>query len=115
MSNSIGKMRYRIKVETATNTRDTGGGITQAYTPVTFIYANIKPTNANSSYRQGIVQEKVTHEVTIRYMNNISTNHRISYGSRLFDIKGIINIDERDRFLKLLCEEGVAIWRHQYR
>ena len=109
MANSIGKMRYRIKVENPTNTRDAGGGLSQTYTPVTFIYANIMPTNANSSYRQGIVQEKVTHELTIRYMKNIGTNSRISFGSRLFDIKGIINVDERSRFLKLLCEEGVAI------
>jgi head-tail adaptor len=42
-------------------------------------------------------------------MDNISTNHRISFGSRTFNIKGIINVDERDRFLKLLCNEGVAI------
>jgi len=109
MSNSIGKMRYRVKVENATNTRDAGGGMSQNYTAVTFIYANIKPVNANSSYRQGMVQEKVTHEVTMRYMKNIGTNSRISYGTRLFDIKGIVNVDERDRFLKLLCEEGVAI------
>ena len=109
MSNSIGKMRYRVKVENATNTRDAGGGLSQSYSPVTTIYANIKPMNANSIYRQWIVQEKVTHEVTIRYMKNISTNSRVSYGSRNFNIKGIINVDERDRFLKLLCEEGVAI------
>jgi len=109
MSNSIGKMRYRVAIESATNTRDAGGGLTQSYAPVTYIYADIKPTNANSTYRQGIVQEKVTHEVTIRYMTNISTNSRINYGTRLFNVKGIINVDERDRFLKLLCEEGVAI------
>ena len=109
MSNSIGKMRYRVKVETATNTRDAGGGLTQSYTPVTFIYANIKPLKADSTYRQGKVQEKVSHELTIRYMDNISTNHRISFGSRTFNIKGIVNVDERDRFLKLLCNEGVAI------
>ena len=42
-------------------------------------------------------------------MKNIGTNSRISFGTRLFDVKGIINVDERDRFLKLLCEEGVAI------
>tara|TARA_R110001583_G_scaffold194878_1_gene367424 strand:+ start:937 stop:1266 length:330 start_codon:yes stop_codon:yes gene_type:complete len=109
MANSIGKMRYRIKVENATNTRDAGGGMSQAYNSAAFVYANIKPTNANSSYRQGMVQEKVTHEITMRFMKNIGTNSRISYGTRLFDVKGIINVDERDRFLKLLCEEGVAI------
>ena len=110
MANSIGKMRYRVKVENSTNTRDAGGGISQSFSPVTYIYANIKPTNANSTYRQGMVQEKVTHEVTIRYMNNISTNSRVTYGTRNFNVKGIVNVDERDRFLKLLCEEGVAIW-----
>jgi len=109
MANSIGKMRYRVKVENATNTRDTGGGLSQAYTTVSFMYADIRPKSANSSYRQGMVQEKVSHEVTIRYMKNISTNSRISYGTRLFDVKGIINVDERSRFLTLLCDEGVAI------
>jgi len=56
-----------------------------------------------------MLQEKVTHEVTIRYMTNIDTNSRITVGTRKFNIKGIINVDERDRFLKLLCEEGIAI------
>jgi len=109
MSNSIGKMRYRVKVERSTNTRDAGGGISQAFSPTTTIYANIMPKSANSSYRQGMVQEKVTHEVTLRYMENIDTNSIIVFGSRRFNVRGIINVDERDRFLKLQCEEGIAI------
>ena len=59
MANSIGKMRYKVKVETATNTRDAGGGLSQAFGAVAFIFANIKPKSANSTYRQGILQEKV--------------------------------------------------------
>jgi len=109
MANSIGKMRYRVKVQRATNTRDAGGGLSQTFSPVTTIFANIKPKNANSIYRQGILQEKVTHEITIRYMKNIDTNSKITYGTRQFAVNGIINVDERDRFLTLLCEEGVAI------
>jgi SPP1 family predicted phage head-tail adaptor len=56
-----------------------------------------------------MLQEKVTHEVTIRYMTNIDTNSRITFGTRQFAVNGIINVDERDRFLTLLCEEGIAI------
>ena len=103
-------MRYLVKLQNAENTRDSGGGISQAFKTITRIYANIKPVKADSRYRQGIVTEKVTHEVTIRYTDNISTNYRILFGTRAFNIRGIINVDERDRFLKLLCEEGVAIW-----
>tara|TARA_R110000782_G_C14774715_1_gene409407 strand:+ start:357 stop:686 length:330 start_codon:yes stop_codon:yes gene_type:complete len=109
MANSIGKMRYKVKVETATNTRDAGGGLSQAFGAVAFIFANIKPKSANSTYRQGILQEKVTHEITIRYRQDIDTNSKITYGTRSFAVNGIINVDERDRFLTLLCEEGVAI------
>ena len=109
MANSIGKMRYRVKVEMATNTRDAGGGLAQAFGSVATIYANIKPKSANSTYRQGMLQEKVTHEITIRYMQNIDTNSKITFGTRSFAVNGIINVDERDRFLTLLCEEGVAI------
>ena len=109
MANSIGKMRYKVKVERATNTRDAGGGLAQSFSPVAHVYANIVPKSANSSYRQGMLQEKVTHEITIRYMKNIDTNSRITYGTRQFAVNGIINVDERDRFLTLLCEEGVAI------
>ena len=109
MSNSIGKMRYKVKVETATNTRDAGGGLSQTFGAVAYIFANIKPKNANSIYRQGILQEKVTHEITIRYRQDIDTNSKITYGNRSFAVNGIINVDERDRFLTLLCEEGVAI------
>ena len=109
MANSIGKMRYRVKVERATNTRDASGGLSQSFGSVATIYANIKPKNANSTYRQGMLQEKVTHEITIRYMKNIDTNSKITFGTRSFAINGIINVDERDRFLTLLCEEGIAI------
>jgi SPP1 family predicted phage head-tail adaptor len=56
-----------------------------------------------------MLQEKVTHEITIRYMKNIDTNSKITFGTRSFAINGIINVDERDRFLTLLCEEGIAI------
>lgn len=109
MANSIGKMRYRVKVEMATNTRDAGGGLAQAFGSVATIYANIKPKSANSTYRQGMLQEKVTHEITIRYMQNIDTNSKITFGTRSFAVNGIVNVDERDRFLTLLCEEGVVI------
>ena len=109
MANSIGKMRYKVKVERATNTRDAGGGLSQDFKTVANVYANIEPKGANSVYRQGILQEKVSHEITMRYMNNIDTNSRITYGSRQFAVHGVINIDERDRYLKLLCDEGVAI------
>jgi len=58
MANSIGKMRYRVKVERATNTRDAGGGISQAFNPVTFIYANIKTYKRHKLLQAGYATRK---------------------------------------------------------
>jgi len=44
----------------------------------------------------------------VRYRTDITNASRISFDSKLFNIRAIINVDERDRFLKLLCEQGIA-------
>ena len=92
---SIGRLRNRVDLQSATVTRDTGGGVTEAFTTIAQIYADIRPTGGDESYRQG-------------YRSDISPEYRIVYESRIFQIKNIINIDERDRWLELTCSEGVA-------
>ena len=105
---NIGNLRYKVDLQGPTRTSDGAGGYTESFSNIASIYADIRPQNALETYRQGQVQEKVTHKITIRYRSNISTNNIIKYESRTFNIKGIKNINERDRFLELLCEEGVA-------
>jgi SPP1 family predicted phage head-tail adaptor len=46
--------------------------------------------------------------VTVRFRSDIGTDMRIQYQARNFNIKHIRNVDERDRFLLLMCNEGEA-------
>lgn len=108
MANSIGKMRYRVQIQSATNTTDAGGGRTQAWSRVADIWANIIPKSGKESYRQGKIQDDVTHDIYIRHRSDIDAAYRIVYDSRTFNIKSILNVEERDRFLLLSCVEGVA-------
>ena len=104
----IGNLRYKVDLQGPTRTADGAGGYTEAFTTKAQLYADIRPQNALESYRQGQLQEKVTHKITIRYRSDINASYKIVYESRTFHIKGIKNMRERDRFLELLCEEGVA-------
>lgn len=106
--NSIGQMRYQVKLQSPTNTTDTGGGIAQTWALVANLWANIKPISGRETFRQGQIQDSTTHEVYIRYRTDIYTKYRILYGTRSFNIKHIKNMDERKRFMLLSCEEGVA-------
>ena len=106
--NSIGKMRYRVHLESPTSTVDAGGGLAQTWARLASLYANIKPISGTETFRQGKVSSDTTHELTIRYRADINTKYRLCYGTRVFSIQSILNLDERDRFLKLSCKEGIA-------
>jgi SPP1 family predicted phage head-tail adaptor len=108
MATNIGRLRYKVDLQKATDTADGGGGRSQAYSNIAQIYADIRPQSGTEQYRQGKVQDKTTHNIFVRHRADISTAYRIKYENRLFNIRQIINVDERDRFLKLVCDEGVV-------
>lgn len=106
MSTTIGKMRYPLQLQTASYTADSGGGSATTWTTTATIYGDINPVRAEEKYRQGQVQESVTHEVYVRYRAGLTTANRLVYDNRTFNVKGVINVDERKRFMKLNCQEG---------
>ena len=105
---SIGMLRHQVSLQKPTNTTDAGGGAAKSYTTLATLWANIKPVSGSEKYRQGQVQETATHQVTIRFRSDIGTNYRIVYDDRNFNIKHIRNVDERDRYILLICNEGEA-------
>lgn len=46
---------------------------------------------------------------TIRYTNGITSKMRIKFGTRLFNIRAVVNIDEKNELLELTAEEFVSI------
>ena len=106
---SIGRMRYEVELQKPTLTRDAGGGITEALTTLSNIYADIKQTRGNESLKQGQVKEQTTFIFTIRYRKDIGTNFRILYDSDFYNIRNIKNVDNRNRFMELECQLGVTV------
>ena len=104
----LGKFRHFITLQGQGTSRDSGGGISSGFSTIASVYANVKPKSGKEVYKQGKLIGSVTHEITIRYRTDITNASRISFNNKFFNIRSIINIDERDRYLKLMCEEGVA-------
>lgn len=104
----LGKFRHFITLQGQGTSRDTGGGISSGFSTIASVYANVVPKSGKEVYKQGKLIGSVTHEITIRHRTDITNASRISFNNKLFNIRSIVNIDERDRYLKLMCEEGVA-------
>lgn len=101
-------MRHRVTIESPTATVDTGGGSSVSWSTLKEVFADIQPTSTSFRFKNEQEGEVVTHKVIMRYRADIGTNYRIKFGTRIFNILGIINSDERNKFLELNCQEGTA-------
>tara|TARA_R100001510_G_C7632852_1_gene191433 strand:- start:719 stop:1063 length:345 start_codon:yes stop_codon:yes gene_type:complete len=112
----IGKMRHKLYVQTQTRTSDGGGSQSVSYSDSFSIFGMIQPKAGQERVFGDQLEEKVTHIITTRFNRNITFKNRLQYRfnkggqsfTRQFNIKRVINRDTRDRYLDILCEEGVA-------
>lgn len=101
---SIGQMRYRVNLLQPSTVRDTFGGRSN---PVAFAttYAKIEALQGKELYKAQEMVAEVSHRVTIRYQPGVVTKYLVDFKGRIFSIEAIINVEERNRFLQLLCLE----------
>lgn len=71
------------------------------------VFAYIRPLSARELDTAMQRYGEVTHQVIMRYRDDITTHTRLEYDSRYFNINGIIDFDEQGTRLKLMCKEAV--------
>lgn len=105
-----GQLRWRIAIQVKTRAADGQGGYTESWATITGgnVWASIEPASSRELFMAQQLQHVVTHKVTIRYVAGVTTAHQIVFGSRVFNIQSVLNTDENNRTLVLLCEEGTA-------
>ncbi len=106
---SIGAMRNSIVIQNVTSTTDSGGGRGVAWSTYKTVFAHVQQLSGNTKYTQGVIDEKGLYAFTIRYITGVTTQHRISYNSKLFSITSVIDLDERNKYLVIKASEGVAV------
>jgi SPP1 family predicted phage head-tail adaptor len=101
-----GKLRHRITIQSVPVTRSSTGA-TVVGTPEDFVevWASVEPISGREWYDAARTNSEVTHRVRMRYYPGITASMRVLFRSRVFDIRSVLNIDERNRELHLMCRE----------
>jgi SPP1 family predicted phage head-tail adaptor len=105
---SIGAMRHRITFQQMTSTLDAGGGRAISYSTFKTVHAHIKQDSGREKYEQGVLEAKKVFTFTIRFISGLTEDMRIIFNSKSFNITSIINDDERNKYLIIKADEGVA-------
>jgi SPP1 family predicted phage head-tail adaptor len=101
-----GKLRHQITLEQNTGVEDTAGQVVDNWTPfATNLWASIRPLTGEEVLQAQQVQAEVTHEVKLRYLAGVTPQLRVLFGARVFNILSVVNTDERNYELVLLCKE----------
>lgn len=101
-----GMLRHKITIERESLTTDIVGGQSSSWATLIEPFALVKPVSGTERYQAMKLEADVTHRIYIRYSSVISPTDRIIFNSREMQIRAIINIEERNKWLELHCVEG---------
>jgi SPP1 family predicted phage head-tail adaptor len=107
---NAGFFRHRIEIQALTRTGDGGGGGTDAWATIAYgaVNAAITPVSSAETYVGEQLQDYVSHKITLRYVPGVTTAHRVLFGARWFDVKSVIDLQEKHRDMIILAQERAA-------
>lgn len=76
-----------------------------AWKEVAQTWASIKPLAGRELWQAQQVQADVTHAVRLRYRRGVDATMELDLQGRRLKIVAVLNIEERNRTLELLCQE----------
>jgi SPP1 family predicted phage head-tail adaptor len=103
-----GDLRERVAIEACTEDRDEVGGRVEVWSTIATVWARVMPMSQRESWYRQQTNAAAAWKVHMRYRADLTTKHRIVWGIRVFEIRGVANPDERRRWLEIACDEIVA-------
>lgn len=105
---NAGELRHSITIEQAVETQDGYGAPAVTWTPFAAQRrAKVEPLSGREYFAAQAMQATIDTKITLRYLAGVTPKMRVTYAGRVFDIDTPINVDERNRWLILMCTERV--------
>ena len=104
--------RKSVKFQTRDVTVDSYGQQVTTWTDAFSTRASIEPLSARVLFAAQAVQSEVSHRITVRYRSQLANPTavaamRVLYGTRVFNIVGALDINERHGIVAIGASEGL--------
>jgi SPP1 family predicted phage head-tail adaptor len=104
----IGARSRRFVLELPLESPDGFGGVIRTYAAGPQLWGAIEMVKGEERMRAGRPEQAVTHRVTVRYREGVTSAMRLARGLRRFAIRSAADPDGRKRHLVCLVEEVSA-------
>lgn len=104
-----GKLRHRITInQPSLGTATAYGNAPVAWALVGKFWASIEPIGGREFEVAKSYAATVSHKISMRYAPGILPTCQIVFGTRTFNINGIMNAEGRNRMLVMFCTEKIV-------
>ncbi len=102
-----GDMRHRIAIQANTPTKDPNGGDVDVWATATTVWASVQTLTGKKLEIARQIDAKATVEVKMRYCSTTAptVRSRLLFGTRIFEPILVVNENERNIKLQILCKE----------
>jgi len=107
---SIGSFSYLFTLKRRAISDDGAGGQIVRPTDIAQLWMSMEPVSSNQRFWAMKLEAPVTHRLVTRWRDDVvvSPDLMLTLGERQFNIRSVINIEERNRFLDVMVEENVV-------
>jgi len=106
--NTISRLKHRLTLQQEIRTPDDVGGYVRSWKDIADLWAEIMPVMGNERIVGNKIQSEITHKILLRYRDGISSDMRLIFEKRAFNIRSVINVSEDRDVIELLVIEGMA-------
>ena len=102
-----GQYDKRVVIQANTGTADATGEVSPVWTTIASAWASIKPVSGKEFLYAGGAVATGQVKIAMRYNPTLALTprHRILYGTRIFEINHVADIDEAHIEWQLICTE----------
>lgn len=105
----IGELNHRIKLEQLLVEKDNLEQEIETWQLAYEVWADIKPLSGKEYFKARQTKSDIMVQVTIRYRPQIHNHMRMLFNNQIYEIVSVINVNQENRYLQLLCKEGVEL------
>lgn len=102
------EFRHLIVIQQRGTTKDEIGGQVTTWTTFASPWAKAVVGKGTQRTFAGKIDNPAFTDFTIRYVSSLLPSMRVLWGSRTYDIKHVQNLEERNLYQVLRCEENVG-------
>lgn len=103
-----GDLRNQVSLQRKQNNSDGAGGSIITWLEYATPWCKITPKTGGEKLYLGRLDAQGLSSVTMRYRADIVASDKLVFKGQEFQIRSIINVEERNKYTELLIERGVT-------